>query len=89
MIFKHTVNVNIHNEAGEFNNTQYLGKDVPNKFKKYLNKEYHSDQIDGVIIGIEENEEYIDYYFIIYDPDQEIVRFELINYPAKIEGIKE
>jgi len=28
-----------------------------------------------------------DIYFIIYDPKEGIVRFQLINYPSTIEGI--
>jgi len=87
MIYTETIKKDLLGHKGEFITTQYFGKDVPEKFQKYIGKEYHSDTEDGVIIGLEDNESMFDIYFIIYDPKEGIVRFPLINYPSTIEGI--
>lgn len=46
---------------------------------KYLGKECTIGNKQGIIIGIESNKNFLDYYFIIYIPKENICIYELVN----------
>ena len=78
-------------------NTRYFGKDAED-FLENIN--WHSDidylgkectvvgKQQGIIIGIEDNEEYNDYYYIVYIPQDNRVTYVLANNTNFINTIK-
>lgn len=68
---------NIYNETGKFPVTHYYGKDVPDKFKKYINCEVETKQGKGIILGIEDHRGVLDVYFMIYYPETDQWGYEL------------
>lgn len=47
------------------------------------------DGDEGIIIGIEDSESFMDYYFITFIPSKEIVKYELANNPEFYKNIKQ
>lgn len=76
-------------------NTQYFGKDAEDFLEsinyhstiEYLGKECTVKGKQGIIIGIEDNEEYEDYYYIIYIPEDKVVYYQMVNDSKFIETI--
>lgn len=77
MIHTQFVNKNIYDEEGQFPITHYYGKDVPDKFKKYINCEVETKHGKGIIFGIEDNRAVLDVYFMIYYPEEDKWGYEL------------
>ena len=86
MIIERIENKNLHGDTGEWKVTQYFGEDalkiknpkVIDLIKKYLGKDIRNDKgRRGIVIGWENNEPYLDYYYIVYYPDKEEVGYEL------------
>ena len=86
MIVERIQNKNLYGDTGEWKVTQYLGEDalkvenpkVIDLIKKYLGKDVRGDKgRKGVVIGWEDNEPFLDYYYIVYYPDKEEVGYEL------------
>lgn len=80
---------------------QYFGNDALNAniredfkedIKKYLGKDCSiirgEEVIDGVIIGIEDNNTFQDYYYIVYSPEKKQVFFQLCNDVSFCKTIK-
>lgn len=71
----------LNDESGK--DYRYYGKDAEEFLKsmnweddiKYLGKECK----DGIIIGIEDSNSYNDYYFIVYDPRINEIKYKLAN----------
>ena len=80
------------------NNIQYFGEDainidIDNRFNELIRSSmykecttYNGDK--GIIIGFEDNQSLIDYYFIVYCPESESVVYELLNDNDFIESIE-
>lgn len=75
----------------------YYGKDallIDNKeIAKRIKEHLYCDCIThtgnlGVIIGIEDSNSFLDYYYIIYVPSKDKIEYELINDPSFRKGIK-
>lgn len=76
---------------------QYFGKDAENFMKsiewnnsiQYLGKECITNEKEfGIIIGIEDCNSMFDYYFIVYVPEINKIKFELANNPEFTKNIK-
>lgn len=70
----------------EFKITRYYGEDalkitdnkkLSNLAKKYLYKDVEIFGEKGVVIGVEDNEAFADYYLIVYRPNEDKITFEL------------
>ncbi len=77
--------------------TRYFGKDAENFLESinwhteidYLGKECTADgDKTGIIIGFEDSESYMDYYFIIFIIETEEVVYQLANSSSFIKSIK-
>ena len=90
MIKTRITNADLFGNIGEFKITQYYGQDaidfannheredIRNWILEYLHKDcITSNKEIGTVIGIEDNEEFDDYYLIIYVPEIKEVRFDL------------
>lgn len=84
MIIEHKTKSNIYGRKGSFTNTLYFGKDAI-KFNAFgdtaqnIYKECETKKGRGIIIGVEDNETFMDKYYIVYIPSTGETIFELIN----------
>ena len=84
MIIEHKAKSNIYGRKGSFTNTLYFGKDAI-KFNAFgdtaqnIYKECETKKGRGIIIGVEDNETFMDKYYIVYIPNTGETTFELIN----------
>lgn len=79
------------------NNIQYFGEDIlkidardeiKELVKNSINKECVIDSGNkGIIIGLEDNSCFNDYYFIVYCPKTEEISYELANNKLFIDSI--
>lgn len=54
-----------------------------------IGKDYITDDGDkGIIIGVEDSKSFMDYYFIVFIPSKEIVKYELANNPEFYKNVK-
>lgn len=77
--------------------TQYFGKDAEDFLEsinwhsdiEYLGKECITDrdQKQGIIVGFEDSESAMDYYFIVFIPETGEVYYELANSPTFTKNI--
>lgn len=76
--------------------TQYFGKDAEDflesinwhKDIEYLGKECTtSGGKQGIIVGFEDSESAMDYYFIVYIPELDTVEYELANSAEFVNNI--
>lgn len=81
-------NTDLLKRKGLFHIFSYFGEHVPEKFKKYMNKECLIDEEPCVIIGLEDNEPAYDLYFIVYHLVSCNVSFELCNDSEFVKTIK-
>lgn len=64
--------------------TQYFGKDAV-KFNAFgdtaqnIYKECETEKGRGIIIGVEDNETFMDVYYIVYIPSTRETTFKLVN----------
>lgn len=81
---------------GPGTDTQYFGKDAEDFLEsinwhsdiEYLGKECTTNKGDsGIIIGFEDNESAMDYYFIVYVPELDTVEYELANSTEFVNSI--
>ena len=72
-------------DAKEFLRSSKLYKDIDLIDRDYITE----DGDEGIIIGIEDSESFMDYYFIIFIPSKEIVKYELANNPEFYKNIKQ
>ena len=82
MIIEHKAKSNICGRKGSFTNTQYFGKDAIefNAFGAHnIYKECETKKGRGIIIGVEDNETFMDIYYIVYIPSTGETIFELVN----------
>lgn len=90
MINTRIANTDLLGNPGEYKITQYYGQDAIDfannhereDVKNWILERLHKDCITsnkeiGTVIGIEDNEEFNDYYLIIYVPEIRKVRFDL------------
>lgn len=77
--------------------TQYFGKDAEDFLEsnnwhsdiEYLGKECTtSSGKTGIIVGFESSESFIDYYFIVYLPEEGKVCYELANSSTFAKSVK-
>lgn len=77
-------------------NTQYFGKDAEDFLESinwhsdidYLGKECITDEGKrGIIVGFEDSESAMDYYFIVFIPKTGEVSYELANSPTFTKNI--
>lgn len=79
-------------------NTSYYGSsaleadvslNIRNSIGKYLYKDCITDEgYAGIIIGFEDNNQFFDYYYIVYVPDLKKVVYQLCNDATFINSIK-
>lgn len=76
--------------------TQYFGKDAEDflesinwhKDIEYLGKECTTSRgKQGIIVGFEDSESAMDYYFIVYIPELDTVEYELANSAEFVNNI--
>lgn len=96
MIIKKTIEKDLHGN-GPVEDVQYFGKDAEEFLKsikwdksiKYLGKECTIDKNQyGIIIGFEDSNSFIDYYYIIYLPEIGQITYELANNASFTRTIK-
>lgn len=97
MIVEEEYKYNIYNELRPSSNISYYGisalqanvpKDIQEDIAKYLFKDCTTKEGKGIIIGFEDNEQYIDYYYIVYIPSSGKTTYELINNPDFVNSIE-
>lgn len=89
MIIEKIVNKDIFGNEGEFKVTQYYGEsalsfayshkrdDIKQWLKNSLFKDCVVRNQKGIVIGVEDNEEFSDYYLIVFIPETTETWFEL------------
>lgn len=94
MIIERISNEDIYGNKGEFKVAQYYGEsaldfagsrkreDVKQWLKNLLFKDCIVQNKKGVIIGVEDNEEFNDYYLIVFIPETTEIKYELSVRPV-------
>lgn len=94
MIIEEVVNKDILGNEGEFKVTKYYGESAldfacshkRDDVKKWLKNSLFKDCIvrnqKGIIIGVEDNQEFNDYYLIVFIPETKEILFELEAKPV-------
>lgn len=97
MILKKKFTKRINKERVNCENIQYYGRDAENFLESigwhsdidYLGKECTTSKgKQGIIVGFEDNDDYSDYYFIVFIPETKHLYYELANNSKFVDSIK-